>query len=172
LSSAELGGAMIKKVIAAVVVMIAVASTGSASAQIQRQRAMNWCWAACIQEVLSRHGSYVSQEYIAARLMGWPQDAPARASQVAQLIQSFGLQAWEAGRPASAQELYSVISQGHVVVALIDPSGGAEGHFVVIEGMDPRNGLIMLADPASGNTAPVPIQAMYQWNWMDGVVSQ
>jgi hypothetical protein len=41
-----------------------------------RQRANNWCWAACIQMVLNYHGLYITQEDIVRQCYGGLYDAP------------------------------------------------------------------------------------------------
>ncbi len=45
-------------------------------ASIGKQRADNWCWAACIQMVLNYHGLYVTQEQIVTKCKGGLYNAP------------------------------------------------------------------------------------------------
>lgn len=44
---------------------------------IEKQQAMNWCWAASVQDVVAQAGYYESQMQVSSRLTGWPQDRPA-----------------------------------------------------------------------------------------------
>ncbi len=118
-----------------------------------------------------RHGAYYSQASIVARLTGWPEDRPAYASEVVYLLHTYGLPATETYRPGNPQELYGTFAQGNVIVALVDPSGGQEGHFVVFEGATAR-GDIVVADPWTGTTLAYPLGVVYSWNWMDAVVTR
>jgi ABC-type bacteriocin/lantibiotic exporter with double-glycine peptidase domain len=157
-----------RRVLAAIVCAAMFAVPGSAGA-IERQHQTAWCWASAIQEVLAEQGIEQSQEQIVARLTGWPRNRPATTSEVTMLLQSYGLDAQEAGRPGTPQELYRVLSQGEQVIAFIKPNGGVMGHFVVFEGMD-RDGRVTVADPWSGRTFVAPIGTVYGWNWRDTVV--
>jgi len=51
-----------------------------------RQRADNWCWAACIQMVLNYHGIYVTQEEIVTRIYGKAVDQPGQPEQILQAL--------------------------------------------------------------------------------------
>jgi len=137
---------------------------------IERQQAMNWCWASSIQEVMGQKGVYLSQPEIVARLTGWPQDRPASSQEVTWLLNSLGVGAWQAGRPGSPQELYQTLGAGYRIIAFVRPSAGPVGHFVVFEGYDAM-GNIVVADPANGLTQLYPLQTVYWgWRWQDGVV--
>lgn len=136
---------------------------------IQQQHAMNWCWAACIQDVLAERGIDTSQEQIVARLTGWLQDTPASTAQVVILLRSYGVGAWVAGRPATRDELLSSLRSGRKLIALARPSGGFVGHFIVLEGTDEES--ISISDPASGRTRNQSLLDLYfGWRWIDSVV--
>jgi hypothetical protein len=47
-----------------------------------RQRAQNWCWAACIEMIFATHGRYVPQEQIVIETWGSLRDAPAYAHEI------------------------------------------------------------------------------------------
>jgi ABC-type bacteriocin/lantibiotic exporter with double-glycine peptidase domain len=142
----------------------------SNSKAIEQQQALNWCWAASVQDVLAQAGIYQSQTDIAARLDGWPQNRPAYIQELVLLLRSYGLTAWQAGRPGSPQELYSTLRSGWKIIAFVRPSNGPIGHYIVLEGID-QNGYIYVADPATGITNLNPIRALYYgWRWIDSVV--
>lgn len=152
------------------VVLAALALASGSATAIQQQQGMNWCWAASLQEVLADRGIRTSQPEIAARLSGWPMDRPAHIGELTWLAQSYGLQAWRAGRPANPVELASTLHSGSQVIAFVMPSNGPVGHFVVLKGLD-RSGLVYVADPAYGRTFTVPVHVLYQQlRWMDAVV--
>lgn len=159
-----------KKLVAAIALVASLAVSHEASA-IERQNTMNWCWASAIQEVLTRHDAYVPQPNIVARLTGRPQDRPAYTAEVAMLLRSYGIGAPQMYRPATPQELYQTLASGNVIVALVRPSGGAEGHFVVFEGVDAR-GNVLVADPWTATTLFYPMGVVYGWNWADAVVTR
>lgn len=146
-------------------------SLSSMAYAIEQQRAMNWCWAASIQDILAQVGLYQPQEQIAARLDGWPQDRPAYVAEVAVLLNSYGFMAWQAGRPGSPQELYYTLSQGWKLIAFVRPSAGPVGHYIVLQGIDPVTGWVIVSDPATGITQLNTLQTLYQgWRWGDSVV--
>lgn len=137
---------------------------------IQRQHATNWCWAACIQDVLAQAGIHQSQAQIAARLDGWPQNRPAYIPEVVRLAQSYRLRAWQVGRPGTPQELYGTLRGGWKLIAFVRPSNGPVGHFIVLQGVGPNGGIIV-SDPWTGQTYEQPAQALYMaWRWGDSVV--
>ncbi|MDL1968982.1 MAG: hypothetical protein LWW97_10685 [Deltaproteobacteria bacterium] len=159
-----------KKYILATFVLLLSFSITNANA-IQRQRAMNWCWAACVQDVLFQAGISQSQVQIAATLDGWPQDRPASTQELARLLQYYKLRAWQAGRPGSPQELYGTLSSGWKIIAFVRPSNGPVGHFIVLQGINPRTGGIIVSDPATGATYQnSPQQLYYAWRWVDSVM--
>ena len=47
-----------------------------------RQHMPNWCWAACVQMVLSYHGLRVSQESVVERIYGRRIDSPGQPQQI------------------------------------------------------------------------------------------
>lgn len=148
-----------------IVSMLTIAKPADA---IERQHASNWCWAAAIQDVVAQKlGVYLPQDAIVARLTGWPMNRGAYAQEVAAVIQSFGLHGFIGGA-LSPDQMGMTLGAGAKVIALIDPTGGAEGHFVVLEGALPN--AVVVADPATGMTQAVPWQIVYQWNWIASVV--
>lgn len=138
---------------------------------IERQRAMNWCWASSVQDVMVQAGVYQSQVQIAARLDGWPRDRPALVQELVLLLQSYGFRAWRAGRPGTPQELYGTLSSGWKLIAFVRPSNGAVGHYIVLQGIDPMSGGIIVSDPWTGATYVNSLPQLYQgWRWGDSVV--
>jgi len=152
--------------------LLVVMLFASALAQaIERQRAMNWCWAASIQDVMAQAGRYASQEQIAARLDGWPRDRPAFIGELVALLNSYGFRAWQSGRPGSPQELFNTLSQGWKLIAFVRPSGGAVGHYIVLQGIDQNTGGVIVSDPWTGATYIHSLPQLYAgWRWSDSVV--
>ncbi len=151
-----------------VVVLSALSMMASA---IERQQAQNWCWAASVQDVMAQAGFYQTQPQIAARLDGWPRDRPAYIQELVGLLQSYNFRAWQAGRPGSPQELYGTLNDGWKLIAFVRPSSGAVGHFIVLQGIDPRSGGIIVSDPWTGQTYVNSPQQLYRgWRWGDSVV--
>ena len=143
----------------------------TSSQAIERQRAMNWCWASSVQDVMAQAGRYQSQMQIAARLDGWPRDRPASIQELVLLLHSYGFRAWQAGRPGSPQELYGTLSAGWKLIAFVRPSNGAVGHYIVLQGIDPSSGGIIVSDPATGATYVNSLPQLYGgWRWGDSVV--
>lgn len=137
---------------------------------IQRQQRLNWCWAACIQGVLAQARVFQSQEQIATRLTGWPQDRPAYIGELVALAQSYGFRAWNAGRPATPLELQQSLQSGWKLIAFVLPTNGPVGHYVLLEQVD-MNGMIWISDPATGATTPFSLNDLYyRWRWQDSVV--
>jgi hypothetical protein len=137
---------------------------------IEIQQAMNWCWAASIQDVVAQAGFYESQPQVAARLTGWPQDKPATITEVVNLVKSYGLKAWQTGRPGNPQELYNALMTGWKIIAFVRPSNGPVGHYIVLQGVD-YFGNIIVSDPANGYTFPnTPVQLYNAWRWQDSVI--
>ena len=136
---------------------------------MERQRAMNWCWAAAVQDVLTPVGVYASQEEIVHRLNGWLQDRPASTHEVRDLVLSYGIRARVINRPGNVYELVGTLQTGHKIIALANPTGGSVGHFIVLEGVTPDG--VIVADPANGKTAVIPIASLYyQWRWSHSIV--
>jgi len=137
---------------------------------IERQQAINWCWAASVQDVVAQAGYYESQPQVAARLTGWPQDRPAYINEVVSLIRFYGLKAGQAQRPGSPQELYNTLMSSWKIVAFVKPQNGPIGHYIVLQGID-YYGNIIVSDPATGYTFPnSPHQLYDSWHWVDSVV--
>lgn len=153
-----------------VIIVACISLTGPAGA-IERQRAMNWCWAATVQDVMAQAGLYQSQEQIAARLDGWPRDRPAHIQELVALLHSNRFRAWQVGRPGTAQELYNTLMTGWKLIAFVRPSNGPVGHYIVLQGVDPVSGGIVVSDPWTGATNITPAVQLYaQWRWGDSVV--
>ncbi|MGR5120384.1 papain-like cysteine protease family protein [Vibrio astriarenae] len=138
---------------------------------IERQKMVNWCWAASVQDVMAQVGFYQTQEQIAARLDGWPQNRPAYTQELVALLRSYNFPAVQAGRPGSPEELYSTLNGGRKIIAFVRPSSGAVGHFIVLQGIDPQSGGVWVSDPWTGQTYVNSLQQLYQgWRWVDSVI--
>lgn len=138
---------------------------------IERQKAMNWCWAASVQDVMAQAGRYTTQEEIAARLDGWPRDRPAFIGELVALLNSYGFRAWQAGRPGSPQELFNTLATGWKLIAFVHPSGGTVGHYIILQGIDPNAGGVIVSDPWTGATYLNSLAQLYAgWKWSDSVV--
>ena len=143
----------------------------SESRAIERQHADNWCWAASVQDVMAQAGFYQTQEQVAAKLDGWPRNRPAYIQELVLLLRSYGFRAWTAGRPASPDELYRTLTSGWKLIVLARPFNGPVGHYIVLQGIDPMSGAIIVSDPATGATYPTPLFQLYQaWRWGDSVI--
>ena len=159
------------KKLSIVIFTLLVSLAPIAANSIERQRAQNWCWAASVQDVLAQAGVYQSQVQIAARLDGWPRNRPAHTQELVILLQSYGFRAWQAGRPGSPQELYGTLRNGWKLIAFVRPSNGPVGHFIVLQGIDPRTGGIIVSDPWIGETQLNSLQQLYNgWRWGDSVI--
>lgn len=151
--------------------LVAALFSSSFARAIERQKAMNWCWAASVQDVMAKAGRYTTQEEIAARLDGWPRDRPAFIGELVVLLNSYGFRAWQAGRPGSPQELFNTLATGWKLIAFVRPSGGAIGHYIVLQGIDPNNGGVIVSDPWTGATYLNSLAQLYAgWRWFDSVV--
>lgn len=138
---------------------------------IEQQRTQNWCWAASVQDVMAQAGVYQSQMQIAARLDGWPRDRPAYTQELVRLLSSYGFRSWQAGRPGSPQELYGTLMNGWKLIAFVRPSNGPVGHFIVLQGIDPGTGDIIVSDPWTGATYVNTLEQLYYaWRWGDSVI--
>lgn len=159
------------KRIAQLLVLFFSLSLSSFSFAIERQKQTNWCWAASVQDVMYKAGVYWTQDQIAARLDGWPRDRPANVHELVLLLNSYGFRAWQAGYPGSPVDLYNTLNSGWKLIALARPSGGPVGHFIVLQGIDPFTGGVVVSDPANGMTYQSPIETLYaNWHWEDSVV--
>lgn len=157
---------MKKLILALVLTFLSVTSSA-----IERQRAQNWCWAASVQDVMAQAGVYLSQPQIAARLDGWPRDRPAYTQELVLLLRSFNFPAHQAGRPGSPQELYRTLLGGRKIIAFVRPSGGPVGHFIVLQGIHPQSGGVIVSDPWTGQTYVNSLPQLYQgWRWLDSVI--
>ena len=138
---------------------------------IQRQRAQNWCWASCVQDVIRQAGISQSQIQVAAVLDGWPRDRPAYIQELVALFRYYGLNSWQAGRPGTPQELYSSLSSGWKLVAFARPSNGPVGHYIILQGFDHRTGAVIVSDPWTGITYPSSLDELYNgWRWSDSII--
>ena len=146
--------------------LFVVLLSSSLAQAIERQKAMNWCWAASVQDVMAQAGRYTSQEEIAARLDGWPRDRPAFIGELVALLNSYGFRAWQAGRPGSPQELFNTLVTGWKLIAFVRPSGGAVGHYIVLQGIDPNTGGVIVSDPWTGATYLNSLSAL---RWLEMV---
>lgn len=156
----------ISVLIAAILLFVATATQA-----IEQQRTVNWCWASAVQEVLAQVNVRQSQTQVAARLDGWPQDRPAYIQELVLLLQSYGFQAWQAGRPGSPHELYGALVSGWKLIALVHPSNSDVGHYIVLQGIDPMSGGIIVSDPWTGATYMNSLPQLYLgWRWGDSVV--
>lgn len=59
---------------------------------VARQRAPNWCWAACIQMVLNYHQVPVEQEEVVERIYGGEVDAPANLPQILHALNGWAVE--------------------------------------------------------------------------------
>lgn len=139
---------------------------------IERQKAINWCWAACVQSLVNQaNRGYYTQDQIASALSGWPADRPAFVYEVANLCRFYGLRAWQAGYAGSPNDLYGSLSNGWKLIAFVMPNGGPVGHYIILQGIDYRSGLIIVSDPATGQTNLIDLNHLYlSWRWIDSVV--
>jgi hypothetical protein len=160
---------MLKRAIAAVALIGLLAVAPKPAAAIEQQRATNWCWAAVINDAYSVTGSYRSQTQIAADLDGWPRDRPAYIAEVVALLRAYGFTAWETGRPASYQELYTTLGSGAWIIAFVRPSSAPVGHFIDIKGFDPNSGYLWAGDPATGTEGWIAPERLYAI-WQDAIV--
>lgn len=157
------------RLIAALAAVCLLLSFGARPADaIERQRAMNWCWAAVINDAIMLTGNYRSQVQIAADLDGWPRDRPAYIHEVVGLLRLYGFRAWQTGRPATVQELYGTLADGYVIIAFIRPNAGPVGHYVIVKGAT-RGGHLIIGDPADGRDSTVHPAYLYRV-WADGIV--
>lgn len=90
--------------------------------------------------------------------------------QVVQLVQSYGLKAWQAGYPGSPLDLFNTLQTGWKIIAFVRPITGPIGHYIVLEGID-NNGFIIVSDPYTGLTFPNTLNDLYyRWHWGDSIV--
>jgi hypothetical protein len=152
-----------------VFVILAMASFNAKA--ILQQEADNWCWASAIQDVMAQVGMTVPQAMIVSRLRGWPANAPASSPEVAAVLRSYGMRSWDVGAPGSPMELANTLLSGFRLIAFVRPAAGPVGHFIVLQGVDPRTGIVIVSDPANGMTYPMHYSALYmQWHWGGSVV--
>ncbi|MGL5234764.1 MAG: papain-like cysteine protease family protein [Empedobacter falsenii] len=146
--------------------------TGVAKAQINCQEQSMWCWAACVQSALGQAGVQQSQAQIVSRFTGWPQNRPARNEEVIGLLSSYNFRAWSVAYPASPEQLYSTLSSGWKLIAFVNPSNNPMvGHFIMLQGISPTTGYIIVSDPAACATYEQDIhQLYYAWRWSSSIV--
>lgn len=105
---------------------------------VARQRAPNWCWAACIQMVLNYHEVPVEQEEVVERIYGGEVDAPASLPQILH-----ALNGWAVGQNGNqvlvratsfgltpAVVLNDLSERRPLIAGLVD--GYGNGHAVVL----------------------------------------
>lgn len=161
---------LLSRLLAIAAVTALLTATPRPAEAIEQQRAMNWCWAAVINDAIATTGGYRSQVQIAADLDGWPRDRPAYIQEVVGLLRLYGFQSWQTGRPATLQELYGTLSKGFMIIAFIRPSPGPVGHYVIVKGYT-QYGYLIIGDPAFGRESAVHPAYLYQV-WVDGIVAR
>jgi hypothetical protein len=147
-------------------------AASNASAQlIQQQEMPQWCWAACVQDVEAQSGIQESQSSIVSRLYGQPIDRGATVAQVAYVLRQVNIHgAFIMRPPMSPLEIVTAFSSSRKIIALVDPSLGAEGHFVVLEAADPV-GNVLVSDPFPPFSQWMPVAAVYQqYHWIGSVL--
>ncbi len=103
------------------------------------QRSQNWCWAACVQTVLSYHGLYVTQEQVVQKIYGNLVDRPADERQIrvalsgwAPNVQGRISQIYCQSGVASINEITNNLAyKWPLIVGLRNPKGGI-GHAYVL----------------------------------------
>lgn len=142
-----------------------------------RQRANNWCWAACIQMVLNYHGLYITQEDIVRQCYGGLYDAPGGYEQF-----SVGLNRWAYNNrgsvskvsfnsyPTNSNEIVNFLSSNWPLIVGIN-TGGDVGHAYVLTaiyysiGTDQYGNAVALPDKVVLRD-PSPGQVSRQeWPW-------
>jgi hypothetical protein len=142
-----------------------------------RQRANNWCWAACIQMVLNYHGLYITQEDIVRQCYGGLYDAPGGYEQF-----SVGLNRWAYNNrgsvskvsfnsyPTNSNEIVNFLSSNWPLIVGIN-TGGDIGHAYVLTaiyysiGTDQYGNVVALPDKVVLRD-PSPDQVSRQeWPW-------
>jgi hypothetical protein len=135
-------------------------------ASIGRQRADNWCWAACIQMVLNYHGLVVTQEEIVTQCFGGLYDRPGNPSDFA-----VGLDRWAYNTrggvsrvyfndyPSSSAEVVKLLAAGWPVIIGMN-TGQAVGHAYVLTAI-----YYYLSVDAFGNTIVVPDKVVLRDPW-------
>ncbi|WP_262487588.1 papain-like cysteine protease family protein [Paenimyroides ummariense] len=147
-------------------------STSQLKAQINCQEKSMWCWAACVQSALGQAGVQQTQSQIVSRLTGWPEDRPARSEEVIALLTSYNFRAWNVAYPANPEQLYNTLASGWKLIAFVNPSNNPNiGHFIMLQGISPYTGNIMVSDPSSCLTYEQDIQHLYYaWKWSSSIV--
>lgn len=104
---------------------------------VGRQRASQWCWAACVQMVLNYHGLYVQQEEVVQRVFGASFDAPANLQQIL-----YALSGWAPDTRGRYSQIYAIpyiLDTAQLVTDLINKwplivgiAGNPVGHVCVL----------------------------------------
>jgi hypothetical protein len=142
-----------------------------------RQRANNWCWAACIQMVLNYHGLYITQEDIVRQCYGGLYDKPGGYEEFA-----VGLNRWAYNNrgsiskvsfnsyPTNSNEIVNFLSGDWPLIVGIN-TGGDIGHAYVLTaiyysiGTDQYGNAVAIADKVVLRD-PSPGQVSRQeWPW-------
>jgi hypothetical protein len=99
------------------------------------QMSANWCWAACIQMVLSTRGLDVQQQEIVERAFGRTVDAPAGPTTIVQ-----NLNGWTIRRDAQLTPLNATIGLGPPPIEVLISSLNKETPIII--GMPPVSGYV------------------------------
>ena len=159
------------RILASLALASCLLAAAPAAQAIQVQEQTNWCWAAVVQDVVGQHGTYVSQSEIVANAHGWPRTRPATMGEILALLDFYGVRAYRAGRPGSPNELYQALAGGFQLIAFVQPNDGPVGHVILLQGINPSSGYVMMSDPWTGATQSTPLEALYYaWRWGDTVV--
>ncbi len=143
-----------------------------------RQRANNWCWAACIQMVLNYHGLYITQEDIVRQCYGGLYDAPGGYEQFA-----VGLNRWAYNNrgsiskvsfnsyPTNSNEIVNFLSSNWPLIVGIN-TGGDVGHAYVLTaiyysiGTDQYGNAVAIADKVVLRDPWPGSVSRQEWPWL------
>ncbi len=154
------------------IVLLCLFSLHTTKAQINCQEQSMWCWSACIQSALGQANVLQTQAQIVSRLTGYPQNRPANAEEVIAVLRSYNFRAWNVAYPATPQQLYATLADGWKLIAFVNPTRNPQiGHFIMLQGISPATGRIIVSDPATCATYEQNVQQLYYaWNWSSTVV--
>lgn len=112
--------------------------TNTLSDVVARQRAPNWCWAACVQMVLNYHHVPVQQEQVVQRIYGSEVDAAASLPMILRALNGWAFE--DDGRPVMIAAtsfgltpeavLRDLSARCPLVAGIVDGQGN--GHAVVL----------------------------------------
>ena len=150
------------KLLTVLITVVVFLTTLDVVAQIQHQEQGGWCWAACIQDVEQEAGLDEQQGDIVSRLYGSPQNRGATIDQVAALLRKVGLHGtYYQYPPQNPVQLSTAFATSWKIIALVDPSLGPAGHFIVLEAATPY-GLVLVSDPFPPFSRWMPVAEVYQ----------